>query len=96
MKHHSLVQFVCKSACFLKIQILQIFYLKMNKIHLFSILNTKQTNYGIFWIRLGKTFIWQNFLKSESSILNTLFTHLHAQQHLLPDTYLHLQLGSEQ
>ena len=48
MKHHSLVQFVFKSACFLKIQILQIFYLKMNKIHLFSILNTKQTNYGIF------------------------------------------------
>ena len=48
MKHHSLVQFVFKSACFLKIQILQIFYLKMNKIYLFSILNTKQTNYGIF------------------------------------------------
>ena len=37
MKRHSLVQFVFKSACFLRKQI-----------YLFSILNTKQTNDGIF------------------------------------------------
>ena len=31
------------------------------KVHLFSILNTKQTNDGFFRTRLGKILIWQNF-----------------------------------
>ena len=50
MKRHNLVQFVFKSACFLREQILQF------KIDLFSILNTKQTNYGIFWKKAEEKF----------------------------------------
>ena len=42
MKRHNLVQFVFKSACFSRNKIYNF------KIHLFSFLNTKQTNDGIF------------------------------------------------
>ena len=42
------------------------------KIHLFSILNTKNTNSGIF---SNKTLIWKNFLKCESPILTLFFYH---------------------
>ena len=44
----------------------------------------------------GENFGEFNFLKPESPTLNTLFTPRRAQQHLPPDTYLHLQLGIEQ
>ena len=47
---HSLVQLVFKSACFLRKQICNI------KIHLFSILNSKQTNDGIFSNEAGESF----------------------------------------
>ena len=50
MKRHSLVQFVFKSACFLRKKFLQF------KIHLFSILSTKQTNDGIFSNKAGENF----------------------------------------
>ena len=49
-KRHSLVQSVFKSACFSIKQNLQF------KIHLFSILNTKQTNDGIFSNKAGENF----------------------------------------
>ena len=48
MKRHSLVQFVFKSASFLRKEICNI------KIHLFSILNTKQTNDGTFSNKVGE------------------------------------------
>ena len=47
MKRHSLVQFVFKSVCFLGKQILQ---------NLNSILNTKQTNDGVFSNKAGENF----------------------------------------
>ena len=50
MKGHSLLQFVFKSACFLRINFCNF------KIHLFSILNTKQTNDGIFSNKAGENF----------------------------------------
>ena len=40
------------------------------KIHLFSILNTKQTNDGIFSNKAGENFIGKKFLKSECPTLN--------------------------
>ena len=49
-KHHNLVQFVFKSACFLKDKFCSF------KIHLFSILNSKQTNDGIFSNKFGENF----------------------------------------
>ena len=49
MKRRSLIQFVFKSACFLRKQ----FFLK---IHLFSILNTRQTNAGTFSNKAGENF----------------------------------------
>ena len=49
MKHQSLVQFVFKSACFLRKQILQF----SNSL---SILNTKETNNGIFSNKAGENF----------------------------------------
>ena len=55
MKRHSLVQFAFKSTCFLSKQIFQF------KIHLFSILNTKQANDGIFSNRTKENF---NFAKT--------------------------------
>ena len=55
MKRHSLVQFAFKSTCFLSKQIFQF------KIHLFSILNTKQANDGIFSNKAGENLIWQKF-----------------------------------
>ena len=51
MKHHSLVQFAFISACFSRKQKNLQF-----KIHLSSILNTKQTNDGIFSSKAGKNF----------------------------------------
>ena len=59
MKRHSYsnvtVQFVFKSACFSRKQNSQL------KIHLFSFLNTKQTNDDIFLTRLKKILILQIF-----------------------------------
>ena len=49
-KHHNLVQFVFKSACFFKNKFCSF------KIHLFSVLNTKQTNDGIFSSNAGENF----------------------------------------
>ena len=49
-KCHSLVQFVFKSACLLENKFCNF------KIHLFSILNTKQTNNGIFSNKAGENF----------------------------------------
>ena len=48
MKRDSLVQFVFKSVCFWENKICS------SKIHLFSILNTKQTNDGIFSNKAGE------------------------------------------
>ena len=42
------------------------------KIHLFSILNTKQTNDGIFRTRLEKLLIWQKLFETESPTLSYL------------------------
>ena len=50
MKRHSLVQFVFKTACFQENKICNF------KIHLFSILNTKQTNDDIFSNKTGENF----------------------------------------
>ena len=50
MKRHSQVQFAFKSACFLRKQFCNF------KIHLVSILNTKQTNDGIFSNKAGENF----------------------------------------
>ena len=47
-KRHSLVQFAFKSACFLRKHVCNF------KIHLFSILNTKQTNNAIFSNKTGE------------------------------------------
>ena len=41
------------------------------KFHLFSFLNTKQANYGIFWTRLGRILIWQNFSETWGSDFRT-------------------------
>ena len=51
MKRHNLEQFVFKSACFFKKKLCSF------KIHSFSILNTKQTNDGIFSNMAGENFI---------------------------------------
>ena len=61
MKRHSLVQFVFKSA-FYENQFCNFI------IHLFSILNTKQTNDGLFSNKAGEKF-GKNFLKRESPTL---------------------------
>ena len=50
MKRHSLVPFIFKSACLLRINFYNF------KIHLFSILNTKQTNDCIFSNKAGENF----------------------------------------
>ena len=56
-KNHNLVQFVFKSACFLINKFCSF------KIHLFLILNTKQTNDGIFSNKAGENFnLKKNFL----------------------------------
>ena len=50
-ERHSLVQFAIKSAYFLRKQILQ-----FRNSFFFSILNTKQTNDGIFLNKAGENF----------------------------------------
>ena len=50
MKRHNLVQVIFKSACFSGKQNVQF------KINLFSFLNTKQTNNGIFLNKTGENF----------------------------------------
>ena len=52
MKRYNLAGFVFKSACFFVF-----FKICSFKIHLFSILNTKETNHGIFSNMAGENFI---------------------------------------